>query len=844
MHVRHRSTRATHALRRSALALAVGGALLLAAPVAMAQEPPCLDEYGEYPDPSRPTSAGQEHGFENTTCYPTANAYGYQNNASGLRSSAFGYANTASGHRSSAFGYANTASREQGSAFGYANTASTQASAFGYANTAGHTGSAFGAENTASGSQSSAFGVANTASWTASSAFGFANTAAGRYSSAFGHGNSSEGYYSSAFGNQNLTPGDFSSAFGFAGRAMGVRSLALASWWDRDGSGFYDTNEGTTASALLAVAIGGGAQAHDNFSLAIGTGSEAGNADASHTTGRNSVAVGTWYDWDGDGIFDAANGDRINSASGIFSSAFGVANTASGIQSSAFGYINRASGDGASAFGMSNRATGDLSAAFGYLNHAQGSWSSAFGYDNIASGQYSSAFGLHGRAGGTRSLVIASWWDRDGDGAIAFLGNEGTTASATNAVAIGGGAQAHSNSSVAIGTGSEAGDDDSHTDGRNSVAVGTWYDSNGNGVLDVADGDRINSASGMYGSAFGVGNTASGQYGSAFGVANTASYTQSSAFGYANNASGLFGSAFGHSNTASGDLGSAFGYRNSADGRTSSAFGLHNRAEGEASAAFGMSNTASGYSSTAFGYGSVTEVAATRGTAMGYQARVAAANSSAFGYQAVATESNVVSFGHAAGDLDGHGGTYTSALTARLIHVSDGIAATDAVNKGQLDVVGATADTALANAATAQATADDAMTAIGGINSYSGWTLSANGDGGEHIGSGESVDFAASDANGNLSVTRSGNTISYGFSSAPTFLGMTVGGSGGHFTIVNNTTVNMGDNVVSGVADDAEQTEAYAVGVDLYLDKFDVRRGALAEALDRLMDDRRPVPGG
>lgn len=144
--------------------------------------------------------------------------------------------------------------------------------------------------------------------------------------------------------------------------------------------------------------------------------------------------------------------------------------------------------------------------------------------------------------------------------------------------------------------------------------------------------------------------------------------------------------------------------------------------------------------------------------------------------------------------------------------VGDGIAATDGVNKGQLDVVGATADTALANAATAQATADEAMTAIGGINSYSGWTLSANGDGGEHIGSGESVDFAASDANGNLSVTRSGNTISYGFSSAPTFLGMTVGGSGGHFTIVNNTTVNMGDNVVAGVADGVAASDAANVG--------------------------------
>ncbi|MDO5506199.1 MAG: hypothetical protein Q4F49_07915 [Pseudoxanthomonas suwonensis] len=97
MHAR-RTTRPLHALRRSALTLAIGGALLMAAPAAMAADPACLvwdaaangGQGGYVPAPTAGTNQGQEHGFENTTCHTTASAYGFRNNASGSGSSAFG----------------------------------------------------------------------------------------------------------------------------------------------------------------------------------------------------------------------------------------------------------------------------------------------------------------------------------------------------------------------------------------------------------------------------------------------------------------------------------------------------------------------------------------------------------------------------------------------------------------------------------------------------------------------------------------------------------------------------------------------------------------------------------
>ncbi len=43
--------------------------------------------------------------------------------------------------------------------------------------------------------------------------------------------------------------------------------------------------------------------------------------------------------------------------------------------------------------------------------------------------------------------------------------------------------------------------------------------------------------------------------------------------------------------------------------------------------------------------------------------------------------------------------------------------------------------------------------------------------------------------------------------------------------------------MVSGVADEADKAAAWEAGVDAYLDKYDLRRGALLTSLKRLVEE-------
>jgi hypothetical protein len=159
----------------------------------------------------------------------------------------------------------------------------------------------------------------------------------------------------------------------------------------------------------------------------------------------------------------------------------------------------------------------------------------------------------------------------------------------------------------------------------------------------------------------------------------------------------------------------------------------------------------------------------------GYQSQALEIGSTAIGFQAIADRAYAVSVGQ-------------SGAEHQIIHLAAGTADTDAVNLGQLNA------------------------ALAGVSGFGGFYISANGDVAEAIGDGETVDFRAVDPNGNLTVSRSGNTLSYGFAGAPTFAGLTVGGAGASFTIVNNTVVNLGGNVVGGVGNGVSATDAVNKG--------------------------------
>ena len=136
------------------------------------------------------------------------------------------------------------------------------------------------------------------------------------------------------------------------------------------------------------------------------------------------------------------------------SNAFGVANTAQGYASSAFGYFNEVTYSG-NAFGSQNKALGDASNAYGYSNVAYGTASNAFGVDNRAagnafgrsnqvSGVSSSAVGSFDIVGGDYSTAIGSRveigaleYDANGQLVINASGNPSVLDAANHAIAIG-----------------------------------------------------------------------------------------------------------------------------------------------------------------------------------------------------------------------------------------------------------------------------------------------------------------------------------------------------------------------------------------------------------------------
>jgi autotransporter adhesin len=373
------------------------------------------------------------------------------------------------------------------------------------------------------------------------SAYGELNNASAAYSSAFGFFNTASGSQSSAFGQVNLASGYASSAFGFNGGAYGAGSVVLSGWWDRNGNGGIDGGAGETsfAGAASSVSVGAGTSAIDNSSVAMGVGSVAGTNDGNFVSGRNSVAIGSWTDLNGNGVLEP--GERTTSATGTMSAAVGVGSQASGDNSAAFGTNALAGGEEGAAFGVGveaqaafsvavgrgNLASGEFSSAVGngntasavnanaagVANGALGDWSNAIGIWNVASSTNSSAIGLAGLALGEGSLALSSWDDLDGDGGLNYdVGPDGLDTSCDASLGQCSGstetARALGRFSVAIGGAVLA-------QGEESLALG---------LRSSASGDRS--------SAIGYGNTAVGDYGMAIGFQSQALNVGSTALGY------------------------------------------------------------------------------------------------------------------------------------------------------------------------------------------------------------------------------------------------------------------------------------------------------------------------
>jgi hypothetical protein len=168
----------------------------------------------------------------------------------------------------------------------------------------------------------------------------------------------------------------------------------------------------------------------------------------------------------------------------------------------------------------------------------------------------------------------------------------GTTASGSNAVAMGRYTLASGESSTALGGNTKA-------RGLYATAFGYFADAIGN--YSIAGGNSV-TASNDYSVALGGFSMASGLSSFVAGYQNSASGDYSAAIGYGNGAKGFSSIALGFGNTTSSNYSLAAGYNNQADGPSSISLGRDNNANGAGSVAIGDGNSTFGDYGVALGF--------------------------------------------------------------------------------------------------------------------------------------------------------------------------------------------------------------------------------------------------
>ena len=416
---------------------------------------------------------------------------------------------------------------------------------------------------------------------------------------------------------------------------------------------------------------------------------------------------------------DSAAGNYNNDgAEGADSIAAGVGSHTAGDNSVAMG-VNAKTGYDYFAYPGSSNA---YSVAVGVDVHTKYERSVAMGVNSAATSNYAAAMGVDNIAGGHNSVAVGVRNNTDYPSTVAM--GYYNTASGYNGVAIG--SYNTANGGTALGSGA-------HADGTGSLAVSSigyeqQLDSDGDGNPDVWNNGA--KASGEASVVMGLASTSAGFESIAVGINAQALGDYSTAFGFNNIASGNLSSALGNGNRASGDFASAFGYRSQALATGSTALGYQAVAKQQGTVSFG--HAATDLDSNGNPYGSdlnarLTHVAAgtdltdavnlgqlntaiagvvSGATASPYfvadgagdgsdNATVTGNNSVAIGANSVADEDDTVAVGE-----------------RRITDVADGTDEDDAVNVGQLNILGNTLGSSLASF-------------LGGGASYAGGVFSA-----------------------------------------------------------------------------------------------------------------------
>ena len=331
------------------------------------------------------------------------------------------------------------------------------------------------------------------------------------------------------------------------------------------------------------LAIGNGAAANDNNSVAIGT-------SASATTSNQAVAIGP-------------------------------SSNAAGYQSVAIGLNSATSNNSTVAIGSSSNASGHQSFSFGLASNSSNNNGFAIGNSSVSSGQQAFAIGQEANSSGQNAMAI------------------GYQATATQANSIILGSTNNGNNRVGIGTNSP--DERLHIVGGFKLVDGTQ--TNGYVLGSDANGKAswINPATLNYGWRL-TGNTATST--DFLGTTNAiplvfrvnnnqfARFHQAGGLAIGNNAAANDnnGIAIGTSATATNsNQGIAIGQSSNASGYQSMAIGLSAAASSNSSAAVGNSSLASGQNATAIGASA--SATGQNATAIGYQAATSQANAIVLG---------------------------------------------------------------------------------------------------------------------------------------------------------------------------------------------------------------------
>ena len=333
---------------------------------------------------------------------------------------------------------------------------------------------------------------------------------------------------SSALGNGSVKPGTTNGvAIGNAAYSDSHQSIAI---------GFRSLASGTFLGGSIkpSVAVGAGAHAEGNNTVAIGTVAE--------NRASYGVALG--------------NESKVTSGSD-----YGIA----------IGYQTQVSAVHSMAIGEKANASATLAIALGANAKATGAYSYTAGFNSESGGEAAIAVGKSASAGGASAVAVGN----------------GTVATSGDAVAIGTSSQATGGDSIALGKSANASNGDSIAIGQDTVS---------NQINSVALG-KSSQATGGSATALGPQAKATGSAAVAIGLNSEANQSSAVAIGQSSLASGLNAIASGYKSAASGENAAAYGNTAKAVGKNSLALGANTQATVEGGVALGagsIANTVAG----------------------------------------------------------------------------------------------------------------------------------------------------------------------------------------------------------------------------------------------------------